>query len=172
MKSKGAYAVGLAASQYPTGVICAVLALLTAAMLIPRAALAAGDLTRQTPVEVVMKLGTPDGQMRFVPDKLEFETGKLYKLILKNPSPHKHYFTSPTLAAKVFTRKVEVLHEGKQLAEIKGQIAEIEVFPGGHSEWWFVPVSTGTFSDLHCHVKEKGGVSHHDMGMTGSITIR
>ncbi|MBU1213266.1 MAG: biphenyl 2,3-dioxygenase [Alphaproteobacteria bacterium] len=133
---------------------------------------AAGDLTRQVPIEVVVELGTRDGEMRFVPDRLEFETGKLYKLVLVNPSPHKHYFTSPTLAAKVFTRKVDVMYAGNRVAEIKGNIAEIEVFPGGHSEWWFVPVSTGTFSDLHCHVKEPGGASHKDMGMVGTITIR
>ncbi|MBU2580447.1 MAG: biphenyl 2,3-dioxygenase [Alphaproteobacteria bacterium] len=133
---------------------------------------AAGDLTRQKPIEVVVELGTKDGEMRFVPDRLEFETGKLYKLVLVNPSPHKHYFTSPTLASKVFTRKAEVKHDGKKLAEIKGNIAEIEVFPGGHSEWWFVPVATGTFSDLHCHVKEEGGASHKDMGMVGTITIQ
>ncbi|KUO68529.1 MAG: hypothetical protein APF80_07540 [Alphaproteobacteria bacterium BRH_c36] len=136
------------------------------------AAYAAGDLTRQKPIEVVVELGTKDGEMRFVPDQLEFETGKLYKLVLVNPSPHKHYFTSPTLASKVFTRKVDVRYDGKRIAEIRGNIAEIEVFPGGQSEWWFVPVSTGTFSDLHCHVKEDGGPSHQDMGMVGTIRIR
>lgn len=134
---------------------------------------AAGDLTRQKPVEVVVELGTADGAMTFVPDTLRFETGKLYKLVLKNPSPFKHYFTSHTLARKVFTRKVQVMHDGKRLAEIKGAVAEIEVFPGGTTEWWFVPVQTGTFTDLHCHVEAEGseGTTHADMGMVGKIII-
>jgi uncharacterized cupredoxin-like copper-binding protein len=137
------------------------------------AAWAAGDLTRQDPIEVVVTLGTEDGAMVFQPNELSFETGKLYKLVLKNPSPVKHYFTSKGLASRVFTRKVQVVHEGKQLAEIKGAIQEIEVFPGGLTEWWFVPVQTGTFQDLHCHVKdEESGQRHAEMGMVGKITIK
>ena len=132
----------------------------------------AGDLTRQEPIEVTVALGTEDNQMRFVPNQLTFETGKLYKLILVNPSKVKHYFSSQKMASKVFTRKVQVMHDGRRLAEIKGAIDEIEVFPGGKTEWWFVPVSTGVFKDLHCHVKDKDGVQHSEMGMVGTITIK
>ena len=135
--------------------------------------IAAGDLTRQEPIEVVVELGSADGKMEFVPNELTFETGKLYKLVLKNPSQVKHYFTSMTFASKVFTRKVQVLQGGKRLAEIKGTIREIEVFPGGLTEWWFVPVQTGIFEDLHCHVKdEDSGKFHADLGMVGKITIK
>lgn len=133
---------------------------------------AAGDLTRQDPIEIVVSLGTKDGQHVFVPNKLTFETGKLYKLILVNPSADKHYFSSPGLVRKIFTRKVQVFIGDKRTAEIKGIINEIEVFPGGKSEWWFVPVATGVIKDLHCHVKTKDGPTHEDMGMTGEITIK
>jgi len=61
-------------------------------------ALAAGDLTKQTPVEVRVELGTAGGAHTFTPSNLTFETGKLYKLVLTNPSRIKHYFTSPGLA--------------------------------------------------------------------------
>ena len=44
------------------------------------AALAAGDLSRQTPIEVTVDLGSP-GKHEFAPKQLKFETGKLYKLI-------------------------------------------------------------------------------------------
>lgn len=134
---------------------------------------AQGDLTRQEPIAIVVELGSKDGAMVFSPNELTFETGKLYKLILKNPSPHKHYFTSPKLASKVFTRKVQVIHDGQDVAEIKGDIQEIEVFPGGMTEWWFVPIQTGSFSDLHCHVADKAsGKRHSEMGMVGRITIK
>jgi uncharacterized cupredoxin-like copper-binding protein len=56
-----------------------------------------------------VQLGTSDGAHVFEPNSLTFETGKLYKLVLSNPSPNKHYFTSPGFASKVFTRKVEVI---------------------------------------------------------------
>ncbi len=148
------------------------LVLMCAAIFTASTAYAAGDLTRQTPIEVTVKLGTEDNQMSFVPSELTFETGKLYKLILVNPSNIKHYFTSKKFASKVYTRKVQVMQNGERMAEIKGIIHEIEVFPGGTTEWWFVPVATGTFKDLHCHVKGDDGVSHADMGMVGTITIK
>ena len=57
------------------------------------AVFAAGDLSKQEPIEITVELGKP-GQHVFLPDKLRFETGKLYKLVLKNPSNDPHYFTS------------------------------------------------------------------------------
>jgi uncharacterized cupredoxin-like copper-binding protein len=45
------------------------------------------------PIEVKVSLGNSAGDLRFFPDNLEFKTGKIYKLILSNPSPTKHYFT-------------------------------------------------------------------------------
>jgi uncharacterized cupredoxin-like copper-binding protein len=133
---------------------------------------AAGDLTRQEPIDVTVELGTKAGSLVFSPNILTFETGKLYKLILTNPSPVKHYFTSPAFAKRIFTRKVQVMIDGKRTAEIKGDIAEIEVFPGGTTEWWFVPVQTGELTDLHCHVKDKASGKKHDaLGMTGTIII-
>lgn len=63
----------------------------------------AGDLTRQQPIEVRVELGTADGAHTFAPNDLSFETGKLYKLVLSNPSKTKHYFTSAGLAARVYT---------------------------------------------------------------------
>ncbi|EAS42570.1 hypothetical protein P3TCK_19315, partial [Photobacterium profundum 3TCK] len=40
--------------------------------------LAAGDMTKQEPIELKVSLGNDKNAMRFFPDKLEFETGKLY----------------------------------------------------------------------------------------------
>jgi uncharacterized cupredoxin-like copper-binding protein len=135
-------------------------------------ALSKGDLTKQEPIVVKVELGTSAGKHMFVPNHLIFETGKLYKLVLVNPSNTKHYFTSHGLANSVFTRKVQVVDQGSTKAEIKGTISEIEVYPGGHAEWWFVPVATGTFSDLRCHIKDGDGRTHAHKGMTGTIEIR
>jgi len=130
--------------------------------------LAAGDLTAQTPVEIKVQLGDKANALRFFPDKFELETGKLYKLVLNNPSTMAHYFSSEGLSRAVFTRKVQVLGaDGKAIAEVKGAIAEIEVHPGGTAEWWFVPVKTGTVNDLKCTVK-----GHSEGGMVGTITIK
>lgn len=144
---------------------------LLAAALSPFAtASAAGDLAGQDPIEVQVALGTSANDIVFVPNELTFETGRLYKLVLTNPSSKKHYFTSLGLASKVYTRKVQVVNGGT-LAEIKGSIREIEIYPGATAEWWFVPVATGELSDLHCHIEGDDGMTHAEMGMVGKIVI-
>ena len=79
------------------------------------AALAAGDLSRQTPIEMTVDLGTP-GKHEFAPKQLRFETGKLYKLILRNASNDPHYFTSHAFSQMVFTRKVQVTQQQRRQA--------------------------------------------------------
>ena len=132
------------------------------------------SLTAGTPITVIVDLGQP-GQHAFEPNKLRFETGKLYKLILRNPSNDPHYFTSHAFSQLVFTRKVQVTQErdGKTvtLAEFKGAIREIEVYPGHAAEWWFVPVATGRVTDLQCGIRGSDGKTHADHGMTGEIVI-
>ena len=153
-----------------------VAAALAATLMFTGGANALGDFSKQDPITIQVNLGQ-DGtdHHRFHPDKLSFETGKLYKLVLHNPSNSKHYFTSLGLASKVWTRKVQVMDDlgpgAKQIGEIKGAIREIEVYPGGTTEWWFVPVATGTITDLSCSIKDKDGKSHASSGMTGTIVI-
>jgi uncharacterized cupredoxin-like copper-binding protein len=135
---------------------------------------AAGDLSRQNPIEVTVELGKP-GQHVFVPKQIKFETGKLYKLVLRNTSNDPHYFTSHNFSAMVWTRKVQVVQarDGKPvtLAEFKGAIREIEVYPGHAAEWWLVPIATGRVSDLMCGIKDKSGKTHAELGMVGEIVI-
>jgi uncharacterized cupredoxin-like copper-binding protein len=137
-------------------------------------ALAAGDLSRQEPIEVTVELGKP-GQHAFTPSTLRFETGKLYKLVLRNPSNDPHYFTSHAFTQLIYTRKVQVVQtrDGKTvpLAEFKGAIREIEVYPGQTAEWWFVPVAAGRVTDLRCGIVGADGKSHADHGMVGEIVI-
>ena len=113
------------------------------------------------------------GKIHFYePNELVFKTGKLYKLIIKNESDSKHYFTSTLFAKSIFTRKVQVSLNNKKVAEIKGIINNVEVWPDHQLEWWFVPIKTGVFKDLHCNVKDtKTNLSHANMGMTGTIII-
>jgi len=135
--------------------------------------LAGGDLTQQSPVEISVDLGSTANEFAFSPNQIGLETGKLYKVVLRNLGKEPHYFSSPGLASRVFTRKVVVSGpDGKVLGEIKGVIREIEVFPGGISEWWFVPVQTGSFGDLHCGIRGADGKTHAEKGMVGQITIK
>ena len=138
------------------------------------AALASGDLSRQTPIEVTVDLGA-SGKHAFAPNQLKFETGKLYKLTLRNASDDPHYFTSHAFSQMVFTRKAQVVQQregkGVTLAEFKGAIREIEVYPGHSAEWWFVPIAAGRVTDLRCDIKGSDGKTHAELGMTGEIVI-
>ena len=126
-----------------------------------------GDLTKQIPIVVEVVLKGKVGEAHFYdPSVLKFETGKLYKLKLTNISDSKHYFTSINFSNSIFTRKIQVLKNNKRLAEIKGIINEVEIFPNNTLEWWFVPIRTGEFDDLFCNVKEEAVV-----GMKGQIII-
>jgi len=134
------------------------------------------DLSAQKPIEVRVDMGKAGtNEHRFYPDKLTLETGKLYRLVLHNPSNSAHYFFSNGLAAKVWTRKAQVMDEvgasRKAIAEIKGFTREIEVYPGGTAEWWFVPVAAGTVTDVICTIKEKDGKTHGEHGMKATVII-
>lgn len=132
------------------------------------------DLTRQDPIEKIVYFKGVSGENHYYePNELVFETGKLYKLKLINNSDSKHYFTSTSFSKSIFTRKIQVNFKGKKLAEVKGIINEVEVWPNHEIEWWFVPIKTGRFEDLYCRVEDiKNGLKHSDMGMQGVIIIK
>ena len=146
-----------------------------ALILFPVMTIAGGNLAKQKPIEVRLDLGKDGVKTHmYYPVKLTFETGKLYKLVIHNPSDTKHYLTSMGFASKVYTRKVQVMDDlgkgAKAISEIKGAIREVEVSPGGTTEWWFVPVATGIV-EMRCGIKDKDGKSHAEKGMRGVITI-
>jgi uncharacterized cupredoxin-like copper-binding protein len=110
--------------------------------------------------EVRVHLGTEAGELVFSPDRLQFETGKKYKLVLDNLSPQKHYFTAKDFADAIWTQKVEAGD-----VEVKGAIHELELKPGAIAEWFFVPLKNGTF-ELTCSIP-----GHGEAGMRGEIGI-
>ena len=70
-------------------------------------------------------------------------------------SDSKHYFISEKFSNSIFTRKIQINKNNNKIAEIKGIIKDVEVFPDNTIEWWFVPIKTGEFSDLYCKVEDK-----------------
>ncbi|MFO1352129.1 MAG: hypothetical protein U1F68_16185 [Gammaproteobacteria bacterium] len=118
-------------------------------------------------IEVTLDAGTADNQNKFVPDKLQFERGKLYKLIIHNPSNTDHYFSADGLGTHVFSRKVEAYdRDGKTLAEIHGQMYDFEIKAGSTIAWYFYPMTKGKHLKFLCH-KE----GHEEGGMVGEVEI-
>ena len=134
-------------------------------------ALAEGDLSRADPIEIVLEMGATDAAekpMYFKPSHLDLETGKAYKIVLKNTGEVKHEFASPGLMERSFTRKVEITDKaGALVAEIKGNISEVEVGPGQEVEWFIVPVQTGENLPMECLIE-----GHKEAGMVGTITVK
>ena len=132
-----------------------------------------GDLTRQEHIEInISMMGKVGEQHYYLPNKLIFKTGKLYKLTIKNLSDSKHYFQSMRFGKSIFTRKIQLNKNKNKIAEVKGIINEIEVYPNNEIEWWFIPIKTGIFEDLHCYIKDsKTNKKHSEMGMNGVIVI-
>jgi len=128
-----------------------------------------GDLSRANPTEIAIEMGQTDAKhMYFKPNHIDLQTGKAYKIVLKNVDKIKHEFAAPKLAEKAFTRKVEVMGaDGKMIAEIKGSVVEIELAPGGVAEWFIVPIQPGKNVPMVCEI-----AGHQEAGMHGTITIK
>ncbi|NUN63932.1 copper-binding protein [Pseudanabaena biceps] len=119
------------------------------------------DFTKQQAIAVNVSLSNTANELKFIPDRFIFESGKRYKLVLSNPSATKHYFTSKDFADAVWTQNVVAGN-----VEIKGNIRELELRPNTTAEWTFVPIKSGTY-ELHCAI-----AGHAEAGMRGSITIQ
>ena len=140
----------------------------TTALLFASGAQAAGDLSRADPQEIVIEMGTSGDKMYFKPDHLDLETGKAYKIVLKNVDEIKHEFAGHELIEKIFTRKIEIAGpSGGLVAEIKGNIREIEVGPKREVEWFIVPIQTGEDIPMQCELP-----GHKEAGMVGTVTIK
>lgn len=143
------------------------LLLATPLLVLATTAYAGGDLSRADLTEVVVEMGQQGGHMYFEPSHFDLDTGKAYKIVFKNTDSMKHEFASPELVARVFTRKVQVLGaDGKMVAEIKGNLTEVEVAGGGVVEWFIVPVQTGKSVPIECAIE-----GHAEAGMVGTVTI-
>jgi uncharacterized cupredoxin-like copper-binding protein len=119
-----------------------------------------GNLLQQPATEVTVSLGNTANELKFIPNNLEFTTGKRYKLKLSNPSAQKHYFTAKDFADAIWTQKVDAGN-----VEIKGAIRELELKPQAVAEWVFVPMKPGNYQ-LRCTI-----AGHTEAGMTGVIAI-
>src|SRR3989337_2192355 len=136
--------------------------LILAALLLRRTVVwAAGDLSRQTPVELKVLLGAKDAEMVIRPKTWNLQTGKLYKVTLVNEGKVKHEWVAPEFTLTIWTRTVETAG-----VEVKGVINEIELLPGAKADWYFVPIRTGEFS-MACAIE-----GHKEAGMVGKIIVK
>jgi len=128
-----------------------------------------GDLSRANVIDVVIEMGSNDDGMYLKPDNYEFVTGQAYKLVLTNVDEIKHELALNEMGERIFTRKVEIADEkGDLVAEIKGNIREVEVGAGKTVEWFIVPIqTTEELVEITCEIP-----GHMEAGMRASVMIK
>jgi uncharacterized cupredoxin-like copper-binding protein len=150
-------------SFWQSGLICllpVVISVLTWSWGTEALAASTNNILSQPVTALEVSLGNSANELKFFPNQLELKAGQRYKLLLRNPSSQKHYFTAKDFADGSWTQKVEA---GK--VEIKGSIRELELKPGAEAEWFLVPLKPGTYN-LRCTIP-----GHTEAGMTGNITV-
>ncbi len=134
---------------------------------------------RQMPIETVLELGTKSGELVITPSELKLQTGKLYKLIVNNPSDATHYLSVPEFGIAVRTSKIDaqggaVKRTGFQnpratlarsATNTSHKVQEIEVRPGATVVWTFMPVRAGSYK-FGCGIP-----AHTGAGMVGEIVV-
>ncbi len=68
----------------------------------------AAELGKQRPIEVIVQLSTKSGELAITPSDLRLQTGKLYTLVINNPSNLTHYLSVPRFGSAVWTAKIDV----------------------------------------------------------------
>lgn len=132
------------------------------------------DLNQQQPIEVVIQLGTASGDMVITPRNLVFEKGKLYTVVLKNPSDVEHRLSIVSVASAVKTLTMPTVSRGEVIGGLnfvnRGpaygyRVREIDVAPGGIAEWSFIAVREASV-DIGCKID-----GHAKAGMVATINI-
>ena len=132
------------------------------------------DLSQQQPIEVVVQLGTASGDMVITPRNLVFEKGKLYTVVLKNPSDVEHRLSIVSVASAVKSLILPTIDRREVIGgldfKIRGRssgyrVREIKVAPGGTAEWSFIPVREASV-DIGCKID-----GHAKAGMVATINI-
>src|SRR5579859_1749821 len=91
---------------------------------------------------------------RFVPDKVAFKAGALYRLRLENDGKEMHEFTAPEFFKSVELKNPQVLEQG---------LPEILLQPGDRKDLYFIAHAPGRYR-LTC--------ADHDWdGMIGEIAV-
>ena len=97
-----------------------------------------------------MQFGTETKNFALIPKTLRFEKGKLYKLVIVNPSKTAHFVSAPEFGVAIDS--ISLMH-GVALKQ------------GDRQGWYFVADHAGTY-DIRCGIG-----AHAEAGMVGKINV-
>lgn len=121
------------------------------------------------PVELDLSMGLsePHSDYLLMPNHFEMKLGTLSKMYIRNPSRVTHYFSAGDLTYGAFTRRLEMVVDGKRILEHKRTIAKMKIPPGAVVEWTFVASRLGKHLKFYCFLPE-----HRKQGMVGTVAVR
>ena len=133
----------------------------------------AADPAQTEPIQVIVQLGTDGGDLVITPSNLTFARGKLYNLVLKNPSDTEHRLSVVSFGSTVKTQAKPVIDRGAVTGGLNWKsrvpfgylVREIAVEPGGTAEWSFVPYVEAS-AYIKCAVP-----GHAEAGMIGILNV-
>lgn len=102
----------------------------------------------------------------FSPDKLTFDAGVPYRLIVQNEGLHGHDFVSPGFFEAIATKRTVIKTNITEKTFEFPFIESVDLAPNETQELLFVPVRRGTY-ELVCSYPQ-----HISLGMQGKITVR
>jgi len=108
------------------------------------------ELTGQDPIQVVLQFGTETKNFAMTPKALRLEKGKLYRLVIVNPSKTAHFVLAPEFGAAIDSIH---LTQGVALRQ------------GDQQVWYFAADQAGTYG-IMC-----GYNAHAKAGMVGKINV-
>ena len=121
---------------------------------------------------VQVTLGTDQDELVMASEKLKFVTGRLYTLVVKNPSQTTHYFWAPEFGGyATWTDRARVDKGDVKLRKIEAEEREaystweIKIEPGGTAVWEFVPVMAGRYK-FGCSIPK-----HAHAGMESELEV-
>ena len=102
---------------------------------------AEGDLSRADAIETVIEMDhLSEQQMYIEPNQFELERVKACKIVRKRTGQQRHELARLEINSRVLMRQIDVVGpDGNILAEVWGDVNEIEVAGGCVVEWLFVP---------------------------------
>jgi uncharacterized cupredoxin-like copper-binding protein len=111
-----------------------------------------------------IELGTTEGGMTAYPRDMKLEVGKLYRLVLTNPSQSEHVVLAPEFGRTVMTAGISKYPKRVDLpgASIAAGLA---VRPGEMIQVYFVPSSEGRYK-LFCEDR-----AHTEAGMDVTVEV-
>jgi uncharacterized cupredoxin-like copper-binding protein len=128
--------------------------------------------TGESPTTLTLYLGNDENEFVATPKRLNMETGKLYRLVIKNPSFTPHSFWGPLFDGAVDSKGMVQVDRGEVKLRTTGELGEelytweIKIEPGGTAVWDLVPAVAGLYPWACTHQV------HAAVGVVGEIEVR